>query len=165
VQRLERLVELVRPDLEAPGVGGDRGDLGPVQPAGGGERQARGGPAGVITPAFAQRPRVPSGAHQQQVAPADGDTVGGGGRGQMLLGDREAVGQLVAGPAGLGVTGAERRPDHPGHVEQHAAPADRPGQPLDAGHQVAVGGDGLRRVPPVPRLAVVEDVAEPVPLG
>jgi hypothetical protein len=38
-------------------------------------------------------------------------------------------------------------------------------QLLDAGHLVTVGGDGLRRVPPVPRLAVVEDVAEPVPLG
>ena len=42
VQRLEgRCVELVRPHLEAPRVGRDRGDLGAVQPAGGGERQAR----------------------------------------------------------------------------------------------------------------------------
>src|SRR3954447_10497661 len=42
VQRLEGVVELVRPDLEAPGVGGDGGDLGAVQPVGGGERQPGG---------------------------------------------------------------------------------------------------------------------------
>jgi hypothetical protein len=41
----------VRPHLEAPRVGGDRGDLGTVQPPGAGERQARGRAAGVAAPA------------------------------------------------------------------------------------------------------------------
>ena len=53
VQRLEGDVELVGPHLEAPGVGGDAGDLGVVQPVGGGERQAGGGAAGVVAPAAA----------------------------------------------------------------------------------------------------------------
>ena len=35
-------VELVGPDLETPGVGGDRGDFGAVQPGCGGEGQPGG---------------------------------------------------------------------------------------------------------------------------
>ena len=41
VQRLEGVVELVGPDLEAPGVGGDAGDLGGVEPVDGREGQPR----------------------------------------------------------------------------------------------------------------------------
>ena len=48
VQRLEGDVELVGPHLEAPGVGGDAGDLAFEQPVGGGERQPGGGAAGVV---------------------------------------------------------------------------------------------------------------------
>ncbi len=160
VQRLEGVIELIRAHFEAPGVGGNGGDLGSVQPAGRGERQAGSGAAGVVPPALAQRPRVLAGAYQHQVAAADRDAVRRGGGGQVLGRDREAVGQLAATASG----GAVRGSDHPPYVEQHSAPAHRPGQLLDAGHQVAVGGDGPRRVPAVPRLAVVEDVPEPVPL-
>src|SRR3954454_14583934 len=68
VQRLECDVELVGPHLEAPRVGGDAGDLGAVQPVGGGERQARGGAAGVVAPApalgdFPAGAGEPAGAH------------------------------------------------------------------------------------------------------
>ena len=48
VQRLDRVVELVGSYLEAPGVGGDRGDLGAVQPIGRGEGQAGRGAAGAV---------------------------------------------------------------------------------------------------------------------
>src|SRR3954462_13344886 len=51
VQRLEGDVELVRPHLETPGVGGDAGDLGAVQPVSGGEAEARCRAAGVVAPA------------------------------------------------------------------------------------------------------------------
>src|SRR3954447_24560399 len=76
VQRLEGDVELVGPHLEAPGVGGDGGDLGRVQPVGSGEGQPGGGAAGVVPPAASlgdvpAGPGQPAGAHQQQVAAAD----------------------------------------------------------------------------------------------
>src|SRR3954470_10637153 len=58
VQGLEGDVELVGPHLETPGVGGDAGDLGAVQPVCGGERQPRGVAAGVVAPA------LPAGAGQ-----------------------------------------------------------------------------------------------------
>src|SRR5215212_9118999 len=50
VQWLEGDVELVRTHLEAPGVGGDAGDLGAVQPVGGGEREPGRRAAGVVAP-------------------------------------------------------------------------------------------------------------------
>src|SRR3954452_4694465 len=71
VQRLEGVVELVRPHLEAPRVGGDGGDLASVQPVGSGEGQPWGSAAGVLAPALPARPVQPAGAHEQQVAPAD----------------------------------------------------------------------------------------------
>jgi len=40
VQRLEGIVELVRADLESPGIGGDRRELRAVEPSRGGERQS-----------------------------------------------------------------------------------------------------------------------------
>ncbi len=111
VQRLEGVVELVGPYLEAPGVGGNRGDLAAVQPAGGGERQAgvRGRPRSRPSrPAWA-RARCP-GADEHDVAAADGHPVGLGGPGEV--GDGEPVGQLAV------------RADDQAHVEQHATAGD-----------------------------------------
>ena len=53
----------------------------------------------------------------------------------------------------------------PADVEQHAAAGDRRGGGLDAGDQVALAGDDVARAAAVPGVAVVEDVAEAVPLG
>src|SRR4051812_27979812 len=136
VQRLEGDVELVRPHLEAPGVGGDAGDLGVVQPVGGGERQPGGGAAGVVAPAaslgdVAAGPGQPAGAHADEVAAADagGPALRGDGGLEVLRGDGEAVGQLAVGP------------DRAADVEQHAAAGEPVGDRLDAGDQVAVAGD------------------------
>ena len=71
----------------------------------------------------------------------------------MLGGDREAVGQLAVG--------AER----PADVEEHAAAGDQPADGLDAGDEVALAGDDVAGAAAVPGVAVVEDVAEAVPLG
>ena len=90
VQRLERVVELVGADLEAPGVGGDRGDLATVQPAGRGERQAGGGPSGVLAPAVAAYPReLPDGfaitpEHLDATITAQGESARVG-RGDLLV--------------------------------------------------------------------------------
>lgn len=158
MQGLEGDVELVGPDLEAPGVGGDRRDLGVVQPIGGGERQARGGPTGVGAPALAAGARVLAGAHADDVAAPDRDALGGDGPLEVLGGDREAVGQL-AGARARG--GAEGTAD----VEQHPAPGEAVGGGLDTGDAVARAGDDVRGGAAVPGVAVVEDVPEPVPLG
>jgi hypothetical protein len=152
VQGLERAGELVGPHLHAPGVGGNGGDLGPVQPAGGGERQARGRTAGIVSPALTAGTGQPAGADQHDVAPADGHAVGRCRRGQVVLGDREAVRQF---PRGAG---------HTAGIKQHGAAGDLGRHVLDAGDQVACGCDHLLRGAAVPRLAVVEDVAKPVPL-
>src|SRR4051794_2588273 len=87
VQRLEGVVELVRPDLETPGVGGDRGDLGAVQPAGGAERQSRRRAARVPVPALPAGPGVPAGADQHDVPPTDRDPVHRGGVHQLVGAD------------------------------------------------------------------------------
>ena len=71
----------------------------------------------------------------------------------MLGGDGEAVGQLAVGA------------DRPADVEQHAAAGDPAGDGLDAGDQVALAGDDVAGAAAVPGVAVVEDVAEAVPLG
>src|SRR3954453_15864012 len=63
VERLERVVELVGPHLEAPGVGGGGGDLGAGEPVGGGERQAGGRAAGVVAPALPAGTGEPASAH------------------------------------------------------------------------------------------------------
>src|SRR3954466_10684607 len=116
VQRLERDVELVGPHLEAPGVGGDAGDLAGVQPVGRGERQPGGRPAGVVAPAaplgdVAAGAGQAAGAHQQQVSATDtgGLALGGDGGFEVLGGDGEAVRQFAVGA------------DRPADVEQHAA--------------------------------------------
>src|SRR3954449_4748909 len=96
VQRLEGDVELVGPHLETPGVGGEAGDLGAVQPVGGGERQAGGGAAGVVAPALPAGPGQPAGPDDDEVAAADsgGRALGGDGRLEVPGRDGEAVGQL-----------------------------------------------------------------------
>ena len=72
VQRLERGgVELVGAHFEAPRVGGDRGDLGAVQPAGRREREAGRGAAGVVAPAVAPGAGELTRAHEHDVAAAD----------------------------------------------------------------------------------------------
>src|SRR3954468_7865412 len=87
VQWLEGVVELVGPHLEAPRVGGDGGDLGAVQPVGGGERQPGGGATGVVAPALPAGAGEPAGAHQEQVAASDaGGLALRGDRGLEVLG-------------------------------------------------------------------------------
>src|SRR3954452_25241920 len=71
VKGLEGHVELVGPHLEAPGVGGDAGDLAAVQPVGRGEREAGRVPAGVVAPALPAGTGQPSGADHDEVAAAD----------------------------------------------------------------------------------------------
>ena len=97
VQRLEGVVELVGPYLEAPGVGGDRGDLGAVQPVGGGERQAGARRRRRSRPSRSRRARASWPVRtSSEVAAADGGhALGGDGGLQVLRGDREAVGQLA----------------------------------------------------------------------
>src|SRR5206468_11293063 len=68
VQGLEGVLELAGPDLETPGVGGDRGDLRAVQPAGRGERQAGCRAARVVAPAVAADPAELSGAYDDDRA-------------------------------------------------------------------------------------------------
>src|SRR4051794_34243974 len=145
VQRLEGDVELVGPHLEAPGVGGDPGDLGVVQPVGRGERQAGGGAAGVVAPAaalgeVAPRAGQPAGAHEEQVTAADPRALALGGDGglEVLGGDGEAVGQFAVGA------------DRPTHVQQDAAAGDQAGDGLDAGDGVAVAGDDVAGAAAVP---------------
>src|SRR5829696_1354023 len=155
VQRLEGDVELVGPHLEAPGVGRDAGDLAAVEPVGGGERQAGGVAAGVVAPALAAGAGQPAGPHDRQVAAADAGRLALGGDGglEVLGGDGETVGQLAVGA------------DRPADVEQHPAAGDQPGHGLDAGDRVAEAGDDVAGATAVPGVAVVEDVAEAVPLG
>src|SRR5689334_3459197 len=138
VQGLEGDVELVRPDLEAPRVGGDAGDLGVVQPGGGGERQPGRRAAGVVAPAAAPGDvpagaGQPAGAHAHQVAAADprAGPLRRDGRLEVLGGDGEAVGQLAA------------RPEGAADVEEHAASGEPVGDGLDPGDQVAVAGDDV----------------------
>src|SRR3954453_1732430 len=87
VQRLEGAVELVRPYLEAPGVGGDGGDLARVQPAGGGEGQAGRVAARIVAPALAAGARQLPGPDDDDVPAADGHAMRLGRRGQVFLGD------------------------------------------------------------------------------
>ena len=93
------MVELVRADLETPGVGGDRGDLGAMQPVGGGERQPRRVAAGVVAPALAPGP-----GDTGRCGPGRGrrgrprtTALRGDRRLEVLDGDREPVRQLAAG--------------------------------------------------------------------
>jgi len=71
----------------------------------------------------------------------------------VLLGDGEAVRQLAV----RAVSAAD--------VEQHAAAGDHVGHGLDAGDSVALAGHHFAGRPAVPGDAVIEDVAEAVPLG
>jgi hypothetical protein len=64
-------------------------------------------------------------------------------------------------PVGQFAVGADRATD----VQQHAAAGDVRGRGLDAGDLVAVAGDDVAGPATVPGVAVVEDVAEAVPLG
>ena len=157
VQRLEGDVELVGPHLEAPGVGGDAGDLGAVQPVGGGERQAGGGAAGVVAPAAPRRARgrsrpVRTSSRSPRPTRADSPCAA------MVASRCSAV---MANPSGS----SPSVPMRPADVEQHAAAGDRRGDGLDAGDQVALAGDDVAGAAAVPGVAVVEDVAEAVPLG
>ena len=67
----------------------------------------------------------------------------------------------MANPSGSSPSVADR----PADVEQHAAAGDPAGDGLDAGDQVALAGDDVAGAAAVPGVAVVEDVAEAVPLG
>ena len=146
------------PHLEAPGVGGDAGDLGAVQPVGGGERQAGGVAAGVVAPApsrCAAGAGQPAGADEHQVAAADrADSPCAA----MVASRCSAV---IAKPSGS----SPSVPMRPADVEQDAAAGDQPADGLDAGDLVALAGDDVTRAAAVPGVAVVEDVAEAVPLG
>ena len=68
---------------------------------------------------------------------------------------------VIAKPSGSSPSVPMRAAD----VEQHAAAGDPAGDGLDAGDLVAVAGDDVARAAAVPGVAVVEDVAEAVPLG
>ena len=120
-----------------------------------GERQARGGPPGVAAPAVAAGPGQLAGPDQHDVAPADAGRLAlrGDDRLQVTGGDGEPVRQLAVAAQG------------PARVEQDSPAGDQSGGRLDPRDLVSVAGHHVRRVPPVPGPAVVEDVAEPVPLG
>jgi hypothetical protein len=72
----------------------------------------------------------------------------------VLDGDGEAVGQLARG-----VT------DDASEVEEHPTARDEPGRGLDTGEPVAFAGDDVARAAPVVGRAVVEDVAQTIPLS
>ena len=156
VQRLEGVVELVGPHLEAPGVGGDRGDLGAVQPAGGGERQPGrrrrrrtrpSPPGGPGSAARCGRARCRRGRRARSWPCA------------AIVGSRCSA--VMANPSGSSPSAA----DDPADVEQHAAPGDdgaTVSMPVTRSPSLVTTSPAA---PPVPRLAVVEDVPEAVPLG
>ena len=76
---------------------------------------------------------------------------------EVFRGDRETVRQLAVVPPKLG-------PERAADVQQDAAGDDLRRGGLDAGHQVAFGGDHVPGGAAVPGLALVEDVAQAVPL-
>ena len=159
VQRLERVVELVGPHLEAPGVGGDAGDLGAVQPVGGGERQARGGAAGVVAPAaalgdVAARVSRPVRTSSRSPRPTRADSPCA-----AIVASRCSA--VMAKPSGSSPSVPIARPTS----SSTPRPAISAGDGLDAGDQVALAGDDVAGTAAVPGVAVVEDVAEAVPLG
>ena len=150
------VVELVGPHLETPGVGGDRGDLGAVQPVGGGERQSRCGRRRRTRPSLAPGAGQLAGAHDHDVAAADCESAPWA----AMVCSRCSV--VIAKPSGSSPSG-RRSP-----VRRRAARRGRRSRSATVSMPVTwspCAGDDLAGPAAVPGAAVVEDVAEPVPLG
>ena len=135
------------------------GDLGAVQPVGGGERQARRGAAGVVAPARPRRvaaARVSRPVRTRTMSPrptrADSPCA-------AIVASRCSA--VMANPSGSSPSVPSARPTS----SSTPRPAISVGDGLDAGDQVALAGDDVARAAAVPGHAVVEDVAEAVPLG
>src|SRR5205823_13019273 len=95
VHRLKAVGELVGPDLVAPGVGGDRGDLFLGDPGDRIEAEAGRRAARIGAPAVPQAAAHVSRADQQDAAGLDPDVAHGGGGLQVADGDRVAVLQRI----------------------------------------------------------------------
>ncbi len=155
MQRLERDGEFIRPDLEPPGVGRDRGDLRRVQPIGRRERESRRVAAGVLTPALAARPAsrpVRTSTMSPRPTRADGPCA-------SMVAAR--CSWVMANPSGSSPASPTTRPT-----------SSRTPRPTIESATVSIpvtaspsAGDDLAGPTPVPCDAVVEDVSEPVPLG
>src|SRR5499426_1434260 len=110
VPGLVRLGGLVRPHLDAPGVGADRGDLFLLAPVAVLELDAGRIAAGIATPFLLLQATLHlAGADDDEVAASDGDVLVLGALVELVIGDAFAVLQPV--------DAAEA-----GDVEQHAAP-------------------------------------------
>src|SRR5262249_3049278 len=138
--------------LAAPGVAGDRGDLGLVNPFQRLERKTGRVAAGIAVPASDPQAALHlPGPHDDEVAAPYGAALGLGGLLQILRGDGVAViGVLLAHGSG--------------HVEEHAA-ADHLVLGLLDPAFLRTGGRYFAAVVAVPHVVLIEDVAEPVPLG
>src|SRR5437899_1648703 len=151
VERLEGVRQLVGPHLGAPRVGRDAGDRFLVEPRRGVERQPR---------RIARRKRAPALlAHPPaDVARPDQDDVAGLDRHPLLCRARLEILDVDGLARPHRVHALEAR-----HVEQHAAARDPVFVVLDAVLGRTVRADQRGVAAPV-HLAVVEDVAEAVPL-
>ena len=143
-------VDLVGAHFDAPGVGGDRGDLVTTQPRRRVQGESRSVAASEIFPRVPACLEVPS-VNQNRVTRADLHTLGGDDFVKISFGD--------------GVTGVERRDAAmSGDVEEHAAEHHVSAPLLDS---VAVRSPCavLGCAESVPHLTAVEDVGERIPLS
>src|SRR4051794_4867130 len=90
--RLVRFGRLVRPHLDAPGVGADRGDLFLLAPVAVLEFHAGRIAAGVAAPFLFRKTALHlPGAHDDEIALADLDVLGAGAGVQLVVGDAFAI--------------------------------------------------------------------------
>src|SRR5579864_5801066 len=152
VPRLVGFRGLVRPHLDAPGVGADRRDLLLLAPVAILEFHARRVAAGIAAPLLLGHAafHLP-GADEHEIAAADGDVLVLGAFVELVVGNAFAVGHPL--------DAAEAR-----DVEQHAAADHLVLGMLDAEHVETLGID-QPGVVAVIALVLVEDVAERIPVG
>ena len=142
----------VRPHLDAPGVGADRGDLLVLAPIAVLEFDAGRVAAGITAPFLLGDAALHlPGADDDEIAAADGDVLVLGAFVELVVGNALAVGHPLH---------AAKARD----VEQHAAADHFVFRVLDAEHVEALGIDQLGVVAVI-GLVLVEHVAERIPMG
>src|SRR5262245_38813547 len=152
VPGLVRLGGLVRPHLDAPGVGADRGDLLVLAPVAVLELDPGRIAAGIAAPLLLLQASLHlAGADDDEVAAADRDVLVLGALVELVVGDGFSILQPV--------DAAEA-----GDVEEHATTDHLVLGVLDAEHTQAPGVDQLG-VEAVIGLVLVEDVPQRVPMG
>src|SRR5262245_18583183 len=152
VPGLVRLCGFVRPHLDAPGVGADRGNLLVLAPVAVLELDAGGVATGIAAPLLLLEAALHlAGADDDEVATADLDL--------LLL--RAGV-ELVVGNAFAVLEPVDAA--EAGDVEQHAAPYHLVLGMLDAQHAQSLGVDELGVVAVI-GLVLIEDMPERVPVG